>query len=121
MGMSNYEPFGPEWENELMKHSKVSLIQMYKSVCVNNKKLMDAQTPKGASLGYSKRYVSVITGEMIEEERIMNNNDPSLTEEERQKCKDSPYYYYTHYYMVNGKPATTTLTEEEFNSNFNKP
>ncbi len=37
---------------------------------------------------------------------------------EIQKCKASPYYYATTYLQINGKPFTTYLTEEEFNSQF---
>jgi hypothetical protein len=32
-----YKPFGEEWEKELMKHSKKSLIQLYKNACLKNK------------------------------------------------------------------------------------
>lgn len=38
--------------------------------------------------------------------------------EEYQKCLASPYYHYTTYFLVNGKPATTHLTEEQFNDFF---
>lgn len=38
--------------------------------------------------------------------------------EELEKCKASPYYFYTTYFQVNGQPATTRLSEEEFNREF---
>lgn len=38
--------------------------------------------------------------------------------DEYNKCKSSPYYFFTHYWKVNGKPATTPMTEEEFNKLF---
>lgn len=45
-------------------------------------------------------------------------------EEEMQKCNTSPYYFYTNYIVVETpegpKKATTCLTEEEFNKQFNK-
>jgi hypothetical protein len=34
------------------------------------------------------------------------------------KCKDSPYYFATKYLTVNGKPYTTHLTEEQYNTQF---
>lgn len=37
---------------------------------------------------------------------------------EYQKCKNSPYYFYTNYFLIDGKPATTCLTEAEFNEQF---
>lgn len=39
-------------------------------------------------------------------------------DEEKKKCIESPYYFYTTYCLVNGKPATTRLTEKEFNEQF---
>lgn len=35
--------------------------------------------------------------------------------EEYKKCINSAYYFYTNYFYINNKPATTHLTEEEFN------
>jgi hypothetical protein len=35
--------------------------------------------------------------------------------EEYEKCINSAYYFYTKYFYINNKPATTNLTEEEFN------
>jgi hypothetical protein len=37
---------------------------------------------------------------------------------ELEKCKKSPYYFYTTYWLINGRPATTLLSEEEFNKYF---
>lgn len=34
---------------------------------------------------------------------------------EHKKCLDSPYYFYINYFIVDGKPATTNLSETEFN------
>lgn len=34
----DYELYGPEWERELMKHTKGSLINLYRSACVHIKK-----------------------------------------------------------------------------------
>lgn len=39
-------------------------------------------------------------------------------EQERKRCKSSPYYFFTNYWQVNGKPATTAMTERDFNSRF---
>lgn len=43
-------------------------------------------------------------------------------EEEMEKCVSSPYYFYTHFIHIKTedglKPATTRLTEEEFNKYF---
>lgn len=64
------------------------------------------------------RYVSEITTEMIEDERLMTIHSEEYGKEESEKCKASPYYFYTTYYWVNGKPATTMLSEEEFNNQF---
>lgn len=41
-----------------------------------------------------------------------------VSQEEMQKCKDNPYYYFTTYITINGEPATTNLTEEQFNKQF---
>lgn len=34
-----YEPFGKEWENHLLKMTKRTLIMMYKSVCLEKLRL----------------------------------------------------------------------------------
>lgn len=39
--------------------------------------------------------------------------------EEIRKCRESPYYFATTYLQIDGKPFTTGLTEEEFNTKFN--
>nr|BDD47011.1 hypothetical protein 6 [Balneolaceae bacterium] len=31
-----YVPYGPEWEEQMMKHSKSELIDMYRKVCIEN-------------------------------------------------------------------------------------
>lgn len=36
------------------------------------------------------------------------------------KCISSPYYYATRYLKVNGEKFKTSLTEEEFNNQFNQ-
>lgn len=35
--------------------------------------------------------------------------------EELDKCKKSPYYFFMNYCTINGKPAKTSLSEEDFN------
>lgn len=35
---------------------------------------------------------------------------------EYQKCRKSAYYFYTNYVIINGKPATTLLSEKDFNN-----
>lgn len=37
---------------------------------------------------------------------------------ELRKCKDSPYYFATRYVTVDGKPFRTSLTEQQFNRQF---
>lgn len=38
-----------------------------------------------------------------------------ILQEELEKCKNSPYYFFMNYCTINGKPAKTSLNEEEFN------
>ena len=48
----------------------------------------------------------------------MDKNENPLVEwirDEYNKCKSNPYYFFTHYWKINGKPATTSMSEEEFN------
>jgi len=66
------------------------------------------------------RFVREITDDMVKQELAATVHDPELGQSEIDKCKASPYYFYTHYFMINGKPATTTISEEEFNKHFNK-
>lgn len=50
-------------------------------------------------------------------------NEQKIEEEamqEYKKCIDSPYYFYTNYATINGTKATTNLTEQEFNNQFNQ-
>jgi len=63
------------------------------------------------------QFVSEITEEMIKREWMIAIHNEE--QEEIEKCKASPYYFYTHYFMVNGRPATTLLSESEFNEYFN--
>ncbi len=62
------------------------------------------------------QFVGEITNEMIVNEWNIATRNPE--QEEIEKCKASPYYFYTHYFLINGKPATTTMTETEFNNHF---
>lgn len=71
-----------------------------------------------AKLVKTTRFVSEISNEIIADEWTKATHNSG--QDEIQKCKASPYYFYTHYFIINGKPATTVLTEEEFNIRFNK-
>lgn len=73
-----------------------------------------------AKLVKYSEFVSEITNEMIERERTMTVHDPEMEQSEKDKCKASPYYFYTHYFIINGEPATTRLSEQEFNNHFQK-
>lgn len=64
------------------------------------------------------QFVGEITTEMIENNRQISIHTEEYGKKEAEKCNKSPYYFYTHYFMVNGKPATTILSEEEFNKQF---
>lgn len=44
--MAQYDPFGNEWEKELNKLPKQAIIQMYKTVCIENNKLKSKLMPK---------------------------------------------------------------------------
>ena len=51
----------------------------------------------------------------------MSDKDKRKWEEELKKCISSPYYFYINYVKIVGpdgerRPATTILTEEEFNN-----
>ena len=35
----NYQPFGEEWKNELMKLPKIIIINMYRNVCLEKQEL----------------------------------------------------------------------------------
>lgn len=41
MGTDDYQPFGEEWKNELMKLPKIQIISFYRSAClaINERKL----------------------------------------------------------------------------------
>lgn len=38
----NYEPFGEEWKNELMKLPKIMVINMYRNMCLEYEELQEA-------------------------------------------------------------------------------
>lgn len=49
-----------------------------------------------------------------------NSNSFENLVEEMEKCKANPYYFFTKYITINGKPATTLLSEDQFNEIFLK-
>lgn len=54
-------------------------------------------------------------------EQPSNDNafvDEHYCEQEMHKCKINPYYFFTKHFTVNGQPATTAMSEKQFNDVF---
>jgi len=51
-----YEPFGPEWEKEIMNFRKADLVQVYKQVCQENISLKGKYDATGPRDFHTREY-----------------------------------------------------------------